>query len=158
MTRRNWKKANPRTFGEAIEMCLDYAEQVHRRNADRVAEMAGEKSKWTVYGWAREENVPGRKILAFQHACGCDFITRYLAHSNDQLLVSIPSGRLPDGADVQKLQATLNAAVGSLLAFATGKADVDEVGHDLNLALESLAWHRENVHRAAQPELELCHE
>ena len=158
MTRRNWKRVQPTSLRHAIELCKDYARDVHNLSVERIAEIMDEESHWTVYGWLRDGSIPGRKLLGYQHACRCDFITRWLAHANGQLLITIPAGRMPDGADVQKLQATLNEAVGALLAFATGHADAEQVGQDINLALEALAWHRENVQRAAQPELGFGHE
>jgi len=156
MTKRNWKRANPRSLREALELCKDYAHAKHNRSVERIAELAGENSQWTVYGWLRDGSIPGAKIHAYQHACGCDYITRYLAHSAGQLLIDIPHGHLVDGDDVHQLQGTLNAAVGALLGFAAGKLDSDEVGHELSVAMEALAWHRENVLR--EPELEFGHE
>ena len=158
MTRRNWKKAQPRSLREALELCKDHAISVHHRSVERIAELAGEESHWTVYGWLRDGSIPGKKINAFQHACGCDYVTRYLAHSAGRMLIEIPAGKLAQGEDVHELQATLNAAVGALLGFASGKLDVDQVGAELNTALEALAWHRENVVKVAQPELEFGHE
>lgn len=158
MNKKIWKKANPRSFGEAIGLCKDYALAVHNRSIDRIAELANENSKFTIYDWERHGSIPGRKILAFQHACGCDFITRYLAHSAGKLLIDIPHGRLPEGEDVRRLQAVLNEAVGALLNFAAGRSDADQVAGEINASLEALAWHRENVLRAVEPELELGHD
>ncbi|MBK6742494.1 MAG: hypothetical protein IPG66_05750 [Hydrogenophilales bacterium] len=110
------------------------------------------------YGWEREGSLPGRKILSFEHACGCDFVTRYLAHASGKLLIDIPIGRMPEGEDIKRLQAVLNDAVGALLGFAHGQMDTDQVGAEINAALEGLAWHRENVIKERQPELELTHD
>lgn len=158
MTRRNWKRVQPTSLRHAIELCKDYARETHNISVERIAEIMDEESHWTVYGWLRDGSIPSRKILGYQHACHADFITRWLAHAAGKLLVDIPAGRLPDGEDVHQLQHTLNAAVGALLAFAAGRADEETTRHDLTLAMEGLAWHRENVTRAAQPELELGHE
>jgi hypothetical protein len=155
MTRRNWRTVNPRSLREAIELCKDYALEKHRRNVDRIAELAGEESQWTVYGWLRDGSIPGKKIHAFQHACGCDFITRWLAHSSGMLLIPAPTGRIADVNDVHRLQCTLNAAVAALLSFASGQTDAGQVGTEITVALEALAWHRENTARSHQPELEL---
>lgn len=158
MSRRNWRRAQPTSLRQAIEMCKDYAREVHNLSVERIAEIMDEDSPWTVYGWLRDGSIPGRKLLGYQHACRCDFITRWLAHANGQLLINIPLGRLPEGEDIKRLQAILNEAVGALLDFASGRTDADAVGGHLNTALEGLAWHRENVQRAAQPELDLGHD
>ncbi|MDT3707464.1 MAG: hypothetical protein ROZ09_11600 [Thiobacillus sp.] len=155
MTRRNWRTVNPRSLREAIELCKDFALEKHRRSVDRIAELAGEESQWTVYGWLRDGSIPGKKIHAYQHACGCDFITRWLAHSSGMLLIPIPSGRAVEVDDVHRLQGTLNSAVAALLGFASGSMDADQVGSEINIAMEALAWHRENAARSQQPELEL---
>lgn len=155
MSRRNWKTVNPRSLREAIELCKDFALEKHRRSVERIAELAGEESQWTVYGWLRDGSIPGKKIHAFQHACGCDFITRYLAHSSGLLLIAMPAGRQVDADDVHQLQCTLNSAVAALLGFASGHMDADQVGAEITTALEALAWHRENAARSHQPELDL---
>jgi hypothetical protein len=54
MNRRNWRTFNPRTLREAIEGCKDYALEKHRRKVEEIAELAGENSQWTVYGWLRD--------------------------------------------------------------------------------------------------------
>jgi hypothetical protein len=155
MTKRNWRTVNPRTLREAIELCKDYALEKHRRSVERIAELAGEESQWTVYGWLRDGSIPGKKIHAYQHACGCDFITRWLAHSSGMLLIPMPHGRHVEVDDVHRLQSTLNDAVSALLGFASGQLDDDQVGAQLTAAMEALAWHRENAQRSYQPELEL---
>lgn len=158
MKRRNWNRAQPTSLRQAIEMCKDYALDRHNLSVERIAEIMDEDSQWTVYGWLRDGSIPARKLLGYQHACRCDYVTRWMAHANGQMLITIPPGRVPSGEDVQRLQAVLNEAVGALLNFATGRADADQVGADLNLALEGLAWHRENVIKGNQPELEFAHE
>jgi hypothetical protein len=158
MSRRNWKQVNPRSLREAMELCKDYAMSVHRRGVERIAELAGEESHWTVYGWLRDGSIPGKKIPAFQHACGCDFVTRWLAHGDGKLLIDVPPGRRIQAEDVQALQGTLNDAMGALLGLASGKLDADQAGAEITAAMEALAWHRENTRKADQPELEFGHE
>lgn len=158
MSRRNWRTVNPRSLREAMELCKDYAMEKHRRSVETIAELAGEESHWTVYGWLRDGSIPGKKIQAYQHACGCNYITRWLAHSSGMLLIPMPVGRPAQVDDVLRLQGTLNSAVAALLGFASGEMDAEQVGSEINAALEALAWHRENVARSHQPELELGHE
>lgn len=157
MSRRNWKRVQPTSLRQAIELCKDYAKEVHNLSVERIAEIMDEESHWTVYGWLRDGSIPSRKILGYQHACRCDFITRWLAHAAGKLLIDVPIGRMPEGEDIKRLQAVLNDAVGALLGFAHGRLDADQVSQELNAALEGLAWHRENVAKVAQPELELDH-
>lgn len=51
--------------------------------------------------------------------------------------------------------ATLNGAVGALLGYMSGDTDRDATLGKLGAGLEGLAWHRENVRKSAQPELDL---
>ena len=55
MTRRNWKKVNPRSLREALELAKDHAKEAHNRSVERLAELMGEESHWTVYGWLRDD-------------------------------------------------------------------------------------------------------
>lgn len=155
MSCRNWRKTQPTSLRHALELCKDHARERKNRGAERIAEVMGEESHWTVYGWLRDGSIPAKKILAFQNACGADFVTRYLAHAEGKLLIDIPPGRAIHADDVHQLQGTLNAAVGALLGFAAGRLDADQVGAEINAALEALAWHRENAARYHQPELDL---
>ena len=140
-----------------MQLCLDYAYDKHRRNVQRVAALLG-TSPNTIYGWLREGSIPGRKIEAFQHACGCNFITRYLAHSASNLLIPIPAGRASQVRDVHRLQDTLNQSVSALLGFAEGTLDAEGVRTATTAAMEALAWQRENAARHDQPELDLRHD
>jgi hypothetical protein len=56
---------------------------------------------------------------------------------------------------VLALQAVLNDAVGALLQFYAGKIEQGEVLARLTAALEGMAFHRENVKKFDQPELDL---
>lgn len=155
MSRRNWKRLQPTTLRQAIELCKDYAREVRNLSVERIAELMGEESHWTVYGWLRDGAIPARKIPAFENVCHCNYITRWLAHSAGKMLIDIPAGRMPDAVDVQTLQGLLNGAVGALLAFAQGHSEANQVMGEVTHAMEGLAWHRANVAKAQQPELEL---
>lgn len=157
MSARNWRTANPTSFEDAMVLCLEYAHEKQRRNVQRVAALLG-TSHNTIYGWLREGSIPGRKVEAFQHACGCDFITRYLAHSAGNLLIPIPTGKRVMVDDVHRLQDTLNGAVKALLGFAAGTLDADGVKAATTTAMEALAYQRENTACHDQPELELRHD
>lgn len=71
------------------------------------------------------------------------------------VVIAVPVGRAATADDVHVLQATLNGAVGALLGYMSGDTDRDTTLGKLGAGLEGLAWHRENVHKSAQPELDL---
>jgi hypothetical protein len=155
MKSRNWKRVEPTSFANAIELCKDYAAEVENLSVARIADLMGEHSQHTVYGWLNDGSIPGRKIAAYQHVCNADFITRWLAHGEGKLLVSVPVGRLTSTMDVNLLQEQTNLATAALIHFAAGKASEADTIAALTRAMEALAWHRVNVAKISQPELDL---
>ncbi len=155
MTNRNWNKVRPASLPQAMELCLEFARAQHHRSVDQVADLMGLPNKWRIYKWVENADLPARYLRGFEHACGCDFVTRYLAHSAHRLLIDIPRGRSIAAADLNALQSLTNDAVGALIAFAAGQADAGEVIASTTRAMEGLAWHRANTEKHHQPELEL---
>ena len=155
MSRRDWKKLRPRSLPHAMELCLAYAKERHNRSVEQVADLMALPNKWRLYKWVENADMPSRHILGFEHACGIDYMTQYHAHSGHRLLIDIPIGRPVEAADLHKLQEMTNDAVGALIAFAAGTATADDVITATTQAMEGLAWHRANVEKHQQPELEL---
>lgn len=157
MARKRWKPRQPATMQEAIRLCLDYAEYRHNRSVARVAELIG-TTEWSVYKWMAEGSIPSKRIRPLEFACGCTFITQYLAASAHRLLIEIPTGRRADQSDLLELQTTLNTAVNLLTRFYNGDAEPADVLQGVTQAMQRLAWHRENVRQTDTPELELFEE
>lgn len=154
MKKRNWKRAHPRTMCQAVEWSLEYASE-HRLNPERIGERMGLHSHWVIYKWASEGRMPAVLIPAFEHACGINLVSRWLAATGGKLLVDLPTGRNCTPDDMQELQAVLHHTTGALLAFYNGTADADATLGALQSGLEALAWHRGNVQQHAHPQLEL---
>ena len=153
--KRNWKKVRPTSLLHALELCVDYAREVHNLSVERIADRMGETTHHALYKWLAEGGMPMRKLRPFEHACGCKFGSRWVAMSGDLLTIDIPTGRSGDSHDVMALQETLNDAVGALLAFYSGKAPAEDVLARITAGMEGLAFHRENVKKHDQPELDL---
>ncbi|MGN6229160.1 MAG: hypothetical protein ACTHNM_17175 [Dyella sp.] len=155
MSRRVWKHWRPTSLQEAVEGCVDYArDRDPRLNVERIADLVGE-TKWVIYKWIEKGAIPAVKIAGFEHACGCAYITEYLATSARKLVINIPTGRLPTGSDVHALQEACTNAVGALLRFAEGKSNAADTADLLTAAITRLAHERAQVERHAQPELHL---
>lgn len=154
MSRRHWKTWRPTSLQEAVEGCVQFAQENARLSVDRIADLVGE-SKWTLYKWIQTGAIPARKIPGFEHACGRCYITEYLASSARKLIVDLPIGRLPAGSDIHALQESCTAAIGALLAFAEGRMSAAATSDHLTAAMTRLAHERAQVERHAQPELEL---
>ncbi len=155
MTRRSWKRVQPISLRHALELCKDFARERHNLSVERIAERMGMTDHWTVYKWLQNGRIPANMIRPYEAVCGIDFVTRWLAASAGRLLIDVPTGRNASAADMQVLQELLNTAVGQLLQFYGGKAEAGDTIASIQKAMEGLAWHRSNVEKHLQPELEL---
>ncbi|KMN33097.1 hypothetical protein B0T40_12705 [Chromobacterium haemolyticum] len=155
MTKRNWKRVQPSSLRNALELCKDYAKERHNLSVERIADRMGLSDHWTVYKWIQTGRIPANMIRAYETVCGINYATRWLAASGGSLLIDIPSGRIASAEDMQTLQSVLNDAAGRLLQFYAGKAQATDTLAAIQQAMEGLAWHRGNVEKHMQPELEL---
>lgn len=153
MRNRHWKTWRPSSLQEAVEGCVSFAQHNHRRDVERIADLVGE-SKWTLYKWIEQGSIPSKKIPGFEHACGCFYVTAYLAASARKLLIDLPTGRASGPQQIQALQEACNTAVGALISFAQQKASSDDVVGAINRALEHLVYERTNVALHKQPTLD----
>lgn len=154
MTRRNWKRIQPHSLRNAMELCKDKALE-QGLSIERIADRTFLNDHWTLYKWIANGRMPASYIRAFEETCGVDFITRWLAASAGKLLIDIPTGRNASAEEMQVLQGVLNDTVGQLLQFYAGKANTSDTLAAIGQAMEGLAWHRGNVEKHLQPELEL---
>lgn len=152
MSRRNWKKVQPSHLNQAMELCLAYARDKHNRSVEGVATLMG-VNHWTLYKWLESGGIPARLIKPFEHACGIDYISRWLAMSDNKLVIDIPNGRDGNADDILALQEASNEAVGALLKFYNQQADRQQTLDAVQNALERMAWHKGNVEKFHQPEL-----
>ncbi|MBI2397708.1 MAG: hypothetical protein HYV17_07910 [Xanthomonadales bacterium] len=155
MTRRNWKRFAASSLQEAFEACIEYGREQQQLSVDRIADRMGLPSKWALYKWMESGSMPVRLLRSFEHACGADFVTRYLATSAHLLTVAMPTGRCAAVADIAALQASCTEAVQALIEFTGGKRTQGETLAALTAAMEALATERGNVERHHQPELKL---
>lgn len=152
--RRDWKRVVPASLIEAFRLCKDYAKEKRNLSVERIAELMAVTPD-ALYKWLATGRMPAILIPAYEHICGIDFVSRHLAASAGRLVLEMPTGRSVKPSDVQELQELLNAAVGGILEFASGKADAAEVLVAIERSMGGLAWHRTNIEKHQQPELEL---
>ncbi|MEQ9132687.1 MAG: hypothetical protein RJQ08_08600 [Salinisphaeraceae bacterium] len=152
MARKRWKKTHPRDMQEAIRLCLDYAVHRHNRSVARVGDLVG-VSEWVIYKWMSEGSIPSRRIRPFEFACDATYVTEYLGHSAQKLIVDIPSGGDVSQDDLLNLQTVCNQAVNELTRYYRGEADTPDVLETVTRAMRELAGHRENVIKTDAPEL-----
>lgn len=146
-------KPMPTSLRSAIEMDKAHALKHKRLNIERLAELLG-TTPATLYKWIETDSMPLRMLVAWQHLTGSNNVMRYLASRESCVVIAIPSGRCPDADDVHALQATLTGSMGAYLSYLSRETDREVCLAKLSMGLESLAWHRANVEKADQPELE----
>ena len=143
----------PSSLRAAFEADKAHALKHRRLNVERLAELLG-TTPATLYKWIETDTMPVRALIAWQHLTGAHHVVRYLASREGAVVITVPTGRTASADDVHALQATVNDAIGALLDYLRGTLDRDSTLGRLTTGLESLAWHRANVEKADQPELE----
>lgn len=155
MSRRRWKQIRPTSLRHALELCKDYARENHNKGVERIADQMGLPDHWALYKWLQSGRMPANLIRPYEQACGCDYVTRWIAASAGRLTIDIPTGRQCAAQDMQALQELLTTAAGQLLAFYAQRNDADQTLAAIQAAMEGLAWHQGNVKQSQQPQLEL---
>lgn len=153
MTRRNSKPV-PTSLRAAFELDKAHALKRKRLNIERIAELLS-TTPATLYKWIETDSMPVRALIAWQHLTGSNHVVRYLASREGAVVIQIPPGRDVTAEDIHDLQMVLSAAPGALLKLKKGEIDRNECVAALTSGMESLAWHRANVEKSQQPELEL---
>jgi len=151
---RHLSKPLPTSLRAAFEADKAHALARRRLGVERLAELMA-TTPATLYKWLETDAMPVNRLAAWEHITGSDCVVRYLAASAHRVVIDIPHGSATGPQDVQGLQTTLNHAVGALLDFHAGRLDRDGCIAAITGGLEVLAWHRENVRKNDQPELEL---
>ncbi len=152
--KRNWKRFQPSSLRQALEACKDHGRERKNLSVERIAENMGLADHNLLYKWIQSGRIPANMIRPYQLICGCDFVTRWLVASEGCLLVSIPAGQAAHPEDMQVLQGLVNDSIGALLSFYAGKAEAEPTLESLRTAITELAWHRENVAKSGDPELD----
>jgi hypothetical protein len=151
---RFWKRRTPTSLRQAFDDSLDYFREAHNGSVERLAERMGYGSHWSLYKDLADLKLRVTQVKQFEHACGIDLITRYYAASAGRISIEIPVGRTAGPDCIQALQAATTEAAGALLQFYGDQISADAALAAINTALQELGWHRVNVGKHAQPELE----
>lgn len=143
---------------DASFMCLKHAQEQLNRGAERIAEYPGVSTRqFTLYKWISSGKIPACKILPFERACGADYITRYLVHGHNKLIVPIPSGRRASNKEITELSLSVHSSLSAIHQFYEGNLHAEEAMTVITELMEDLAHHRNNIAKYKQPELGLEH-
>lgn len=151
---RNWKRVYPNTLVDALRLCKDHALEKRRLSVERIAELMG-VSPDVLYKWLSTGRMPAALISGYEHICGIDLATRYLASSSGRLLIDIPTGRNLVGEDMTALHSAFADATKLLNDFYAGRANQAETLEALTHHMQQVAWHHGNVTAHTNPQLEL---
>lgn len=151
----NWKKALPTNLPEAFWLVKEHGKQKKNLSVERIAELMGLDDHSILYKWIKSATMPVNKIASFEHVCGINFVSVYLASSDNKLLINIPTGKSLNPVTVMEMQATFNNALTLLMNCASGKATTEETVAALTKSMTDLAYQRENVQKSQTPELDL---
>jgi len=150
--RLNWKRAVATSLLNGSDLCIKYAREKNNLSIEHIADQMGENHH-TLYKWLAEARMPIKKLIAFESACGTCFITQYLAHANNKMLVDIPTGRKAEHRSINELGIFANQVMGMLLAFADGEQNQDEVLEAVTVLMADFAHQRGQIEKNKQPEL-----
>jgi hypothetical protein len=151
--RRNWKRVQPGNLRDALRLCKDHALDRKNFSVERIADLMGITAD-LLYKWLAKGSMPLSSLQAYEHICGINFASRWLAASEGCLVIQAPTGRNAGADDMHALQELLNTAAGQLLQFYSGKAEPEAVLAGIQQAMEGLAWHKGNVQKHQQPEFQ----
>lgn len=151
MSRANSKRV-PTSLKAAFEQ--DKAQGIQRGlSVERQAELHAVSAS-RMYKWMEDTDLPANRLAAWFHHTHGRAVIRYLAAQAGGLYVQVPTGRTPSPIEMTELQQVLADTTGALLRFYGGQADADTTLGAVQQAMEALAYHRGNVEKHAQPELE----
>jgi len=155
MSRRNWKNARATSLVHALRLCKEYAQERRNHSVERIADLMG-ASHDSLYKWLATGRLPANLLPAYEHACGCHFVTDWYAATAGRLALPMPTGRGAGQADLMAVNSSCAEALQMLTTFYAdpAKADAAATLQALRTHLEQVAYHHHNVARCAEPELE----
>lgn len=155
MTRRNWKRVRPRSMTEALRLCKEFAQERHNLSVERIADRMGVTHD-SLYKWLATGRLPAILIPAYEHVCGCSFVSEWLAVSAGKLVIDMPTGSKGTPEALMEVNTSCAAALQLLTAFyaAPKGADTEATLAALRTHMEQVAFHHHNVASYATPELD----
>ena len=153
--RINWKSRQAKIGNllSAIELSVEYARVKNNLSVERIAELMGIPSHWTLYKYMESGKLPANLIPTFEHVCGCSFVSEFLATRAGKIVIDIPRGKKATSKDINLLQQNFTRAIDALLDFYEHQGNEAETIGNINAVIADLAAHRSNVAMSSNPEL-----
>lgn len=151
--RRDWKRIRPISLVHAMRLSTEFAQERHNLSVARIADRMG-VSLDCLYKWLATGKLPAVQIPTLELACGCSYVSTWLAMSAGKLVIDQPKGRKASDSDLVEFNTGFAEALQMLGNFHQGKTGAQETLLALQRHLEQAAWHHANVATHATPELE----
>lgn len=134
-------------------MCKDYAKAKHNLSVERIADEMG-LTAGRLYQHLENGDMPFNRVRSYQRACHCNFVTLYMAHGDDCMLIKIPTGKKVSDDQMLEINSTFHKALTQLTDFYKKAENPEKALALLTEHMAMTAWHRANVEKTLQPELD----
>lgn len=154
MVRTNWKRIIPHSLVKALNLTKEHGKEKHQLSVERIADRLG-VSDSCLYKWLGDSTMPINRVIAFEQACGINFVTQYLAHSQGYLLVPTPTGRKAEHKDLGELQLFMTQVMALIIKANDGQTGAESAIDGIKTLMEDLAFIQKNVAKNELPQNEL---
>ncbi|WP_218241540.1 hypothetical protein [Comamonas fluminis] len=153
---RNWKRFRANNLRDAMRACKDFALEKRQLSVARIAELMGDVTEDSLYGWLSKGSMPTRLIPTFEMVCGAHFVSEWLAASAGRMVIAMPKGSKANQAELMQITTDCSTAMEKLAAFYAdpSKVDTAELLELLQRHLEQVAFQHHNVGQYIAPQLE----
>ena len=141
---------------EALLSNLGRALEKRQLSVARIAELMGDVTEETLYGWLSKGRMPAVLIPTFEMVCGAYFVSEWLAASSGRMVIAMPKGHKASQAELMQITTDCSNAMTQLAAFYADPSKVDTAAlmELLQRHLEQVAFQHHNVGQYIAPELE----
>lgn len=154
MSKTYWKRIVPHSLVKALNLTKEHGKEVKQLSVERIADRLA-ISDSCLYKWLGDSAMPVNRVIAFEQACGINFVTQYLAHSQGYLLVPAPTGRKAQHRDLSELQLFMTEVMALIIKANDGQTSADSAIDSIKTLMEDLAFHQKNVAKQDLPQNEL---
>jgi len=154
MTKTNWNRIIPHSLVQALELTREHGKEKRQLSVQRLADHLGSGDS-SVYKWLGCATLPVNKLIALEQACGKNYVTQYLAHSQGFLLVKAPTGRKAENKELTDMQVFMTQVSALLINSYHGHQDVQQTLDGIKKLMEDLAFHQRNIEKLDEPQMSL---
>lgn len=110
------KRQRANSLVHALRLCKEWAQAKRHLSVERIADRMGTTHD-SLYKWLATGRMPAILIPAYELACGCHYVSEWLAASSGALVVPMPTGRKAEGTELLDMNSSCAAALQLLTQF-----------------------------------------